>query len=215
MFTDAQRDTLKRLMRGVFLDRAKPQARNWVVTRPMELEPTRSAATAGRYRSPAVKALRARAILTATRRVAFATSGGNRWLERGNWCAVREPRRRCGSAPEQDFQRGGFSSYLGCRRNAELVSGDRRDDGNFLRAGRGEECGAERGLGRGGRWVDRRSEDYSNEAEEIHISAVKALGMLGLAQSIVRVPADSQGRMRADLLPANCRAHDRQRKQGT
>ena len=38
--------------------------------------------------------------------------------------------------------------------------------------------------------------------EEIHISAVKALGMLGLGRNrIVRVPADSQGRMRADLLP--------------
>src|SRR5579862_6332633 len=38
--------------------------------------------------------------------------------------------------------------------------------------------------------------------DEIHISAVKALGMLGLGRNrIVRVPADSQGRMRADLLP--------------
>src|SRR5580704_11366806 len=38
--------------------------------------------------------------------------------------------------------------------------------------------------------------------EEIHISAVKALGMLGLGRDrIVRVPADSQGRMRVDLLP--------------
>lgn len=38
--------------------------------------------------------------------------------------------------------------------------------------------------------------------EEIHISAVKALGMLGLGRNrIVRVPADSQGRMRADLVP--------------
>jgi glutamate/tyrosine decarboxylase-like PLP-dependent enzyme len=38
--------------------------------------------------------------------------------------------------------------------------------------------------------------------EEIHISAVKALGMLGLGRNrIVRMPVDSQGRMRADLLP--------------
>jgi glutamate/tyrosine decarboxylase-like PLP-dependent enzyme len=38
--------------------------------------------------------------------------------------------------------------------------------------------------------------------DEIHISAVKTLGMLGLGRNrIVRVPADSQGRMRADLLP--------------
>jgi glutamate/tyrosine decarboxylase-like PLP-dependent enzyme len=38
--------------------------------------------------------------------------------------------------------------------------------------------------------------------EEIHVSVVKALGMLGLGRNrIVRVPADSQGRMRADLLP--------------
>jgi len=38
--------------------------------------------------------------------------------------------------------------------------------------------------------------------EEIHISVVKALGMLGLGRNrIVRVPAESQGRMRADLLP--------------
>jgi glutamate/tyrosine decarboxylase-like PLP-dependent enzyme len=38
--------------------------------------------------------------------------------------------------------------------------------------------------------------------DEIHISAVKALGMLGLGRNrIVRVPADAQGRMRADLLP--------------
>jgi glutamate/tyrosine decarboxylase-like PLP-dependent enzyme len=38
--------------------------------------------------------------------------------------------------------------------------------------------------------------------EEIHISAVKAIGMLGLGRNrIVRVPTDSEGRMRADLLP--------------
>src|SRR6201981_2386829 len=38
--------------------------------------------------------------------------------------------------------------------------------------------------------------------DEIHISAVKALGMLGLGRNrIVRVPTDSQGRMRVDLLP--------------
>ena len=38
--------------------------------------------------------------------------------------------------------------------------------------------------------------------DEIHISAVKALGMLGLGRNrIVRVPADAQGRMRADSLP--------------
>jgi len=38
--------------------------------------------------------------------------------------------------------------------------------------------------------------------DEIHISVVKALGMLGLGRNrIVRVPTDSQGRMRADLLP--------------
>ena len=38
--------------------------------------------------------------------------------------------------------------------------------------------------------------------EEIHISVVKALGMLGLGRNrIVRVPADAQGRMCADLLP--------------
>jgi glutamate/tyrosine decarboxylase-like PLP-dependent enzyme len=38
--------------------------------------------------------------------------------------------------------------------------------------------------------------------DEIHISAVKALGMLGLGRNrIVRVPVDAQGRMRADLLP--------------
>ena len=38
--------------------------------------------------------------------------------------------------------------------------------------------------------------------DEIHISAVKALGMLGLGRNrIVRVSTDSQGRMRADLLP--------------
>jgi glutamate/tyrosine decarboxylase-like PLP-dependent enzyme len=38
--------------------------------------------------------------------------------------------------------------------------------------------------------------------DEIHISAVKALGMLGLGRNrIVRVRADAQGRLRADLLP--------------
>jgi glutamate/tyrosine decarboxylase-like PLP-dependent enzyme len=38
--------------------------------------------------------------------------------------------------------------------------------------------------------------------DEIHISAVKALGMLGLGRNrIVRVPTDAQGRMRADSLP--------------
>jgi glutamate/tyrosine decarboxylase-like PLP-dependent enzyme len=37
--------------------------------------------------------------------------------------------------------------------------------------------------------------------DEIHISAVKALGMLGLGRNrIVRVPTDAQGRMRADSL---------------
>jgi len=39
--------------------------------------------------------------------------------------------------------------------------------------------------------------------EEVHASAVKALGMLGLGRNrVVRVPADDQGRIRADRLPA-------------
>ncbi|MFK7955020.1 MAG: aspartate aminotransferase family protein [Lysobacterales bacterium] len=39
--------------------------------------------------------------------------------------------------------------------------------------------------------------------EEVHPSVLKALGMLGLGRNrIVRVPADNQGRMRADQLPA-------------
>lgn len=38
--------------------------------------------------------------------------------------------------------------------------------------------------------------------EEVHISLLKALGMLGLGQKrLVRVPVDEQGRMRADALP--------------
>jgi glutamate/tyrosine decarboxylase-like PLP-dependent enzyme len=38
--------------------------------------------------------------------------------------------------------------------------------------------------------------------EEAHPSLIKSLGMLGLGRSrVVRVPADSQGRMRADALP--------------
>lgn len=38
--------------------------------------------------------------------------------------------------------------------------------------------------------------------EEVHQSVIKALGMLGLGRKrIVRVPVDSQGRMRADALP--------------
>ena len=38
--------------------------------------------------------------------------------------------------------------------------------------------------------------------EEVHISVLKALGMLGLGRDRVeKVPVDSQGRMRADLLP--------------
>ncbi|MGA8144690.1 MAG: pyridoxal-dependent decarboxylase [Candidatus Acidiferrales bacterium] len=38
--------------------------------------------------------------------------------------------------------------------------------------------------------------------DEVHVSVVKALGMLGLGRNrIVRVPADSQGCMRPDLLP--------------
>lgn len=38
--------------------------------------------------------------------------------------------------------------------------------------------------------------------EEVHISLLKALGMLGLGQKrLVRVPVDDQGRMRADALP--------------
>ena len=39
--------------------------------------------------------------------------------------------------------------------------------------------------------------------DEIHPSATKALGMLGLGRSrVTRVPVDEQGRMRADMLPA-------------
>lgn len=38
--------------------------------------------------------------------------------------------------------------------------------------------------------------------EEVHVSLLKALAMLGLGRSrVIRVPADSQGRMRADALP--------------
>jgi glutamate/tyrosine decarboxylase-like PLP-dependent enzyme len=38
--------------------------------------------------------------------------------------------------------------------------------------------------------------------EEVHVSLTKALGLLGLGRSrVIRVPADSQGRMRADALP--------------
>lgn len=38
--------------------------------------------------------------------------------------------------------------------------------------------------------------------DEVHASLVKALGLLGLGRSrVVRVPADGQGRMRADALP--------------
>ncbi|MBL8240676.1 MAG: aspartate aminotransferase family protein [Bryobacterales bacterium] len=39
--------------------------------------------------------------------------------------------------------------------------------------------------------------------EEVHVSLLKALGMLGLGRRrVVRVPVDGQGRMRADTLPA-------------
>jgi glutamate/tyrosine decarboxylase-like PLP-dependent enzyme len=39
--------------------------------------------------------------------------------------------------------------------------------------------------------------------DEVHVSLLKALGLLGLGrQRVLRVPADSQGRMRADALPA-------------
>jgi glutamate/tyrosine decarboxylase-like PLP-dependent enzyme len=38
--------------------------------------------------------------------------------------------------------------------------------------------------------------------EEVHITVLKALGMLGLGRNrVVRVPVDAQGRMRADALP--------------
>lgn len=38
--------------------------------------------------------------------------------------------------------------------------------------------------------------------EEVHVSALKALSLLGLGRSrVITVPADSQGRMRADALP--------------
>jgi glutamate/tyrosine decarboxylase-like PLP-dependent enzyme len=38
--------------------------------------------------------------------------------------------------------------------------------------------------------------------EEVHVSALKALGMLGLGRDrVTRVPVDNQGRMRADSLP--------------
>jgi glutamate/tyrosine decarboxylase-like PLP-dependent enzyme len=40
-------------------------------------------------------------------------------------------------------------------------------------------------------------------SEEVHVSVLKALGLLGFGrQRVVRVPADRQGRMRADALPA-------------
>jgi glutamate/tyrosine decarboxylase-like PLP-dependent enzyme len=39
--------------------------------------------------------------------------------------------------------------------------------------------------------------------EEVHASVLKALGLLGLGrQRVIRVPADEQGRMRADRIPA-------------
>ncbi len=39
--------------------------------------------------------------------------------------------------------------------------------------------------------------------DEVHVSLLKALSLLGLGRSrVTRVPADGQGRMRADLLPA-------------
>lgn len=39
--------------------------------------------------------------------------------------------------------------------------------------------------------------------EEVHVSLLKALGMLGLGRRrVVRVPVDGQGRMRVDSLPA-------------
>src|SRR5713226_6168656 len=39
--------------------------------------------------------------------------------------------------------------------------------------------------------------------EEVHVSLLKALGLLGLGRDrVVRVPTDSQGRIRADLLPS-------------
>ena len=39
--------------------------------------------------------------------------------------------------------------------------------------------------------------------EEVHVSVLKALGMLGLGRDrVTKVPVDSQGRMRADSLPA-------------
>jgi glutamate/tyrosine decarboxylase-like PLP-dependent enzyme len=38
--------------------------------------------------------------------------------------------------------------------------------------------------------------------DEVHVSAMKALGLLGFGRArVVRVPADGQGRMRADALP--------------
>ncbi len=38
--------------------------------------------------------------------------------------------------------------------------------------------------------------------EEVHVSLLKALGMLGLGRErVIRVPVDDQGRMRADMLP--------------
>ena len=38
--------------------------------------------------------------------------------------------------------------------------------------------------------------------EEVHVSVLKALSMLGLGRSrVITVPADDQGRMRADALP--------------
>ena len=39
--------------------------------------------------------------------------------------------------------------------------------------------------------------------EEVHVSLLKALSLLGLGRERVeRVPVDGQGRMRADALPA-------------
>jgi glutamate/tyrosine decarboxylase-like PLP-dependent enzyme len=42
--------------------------------------------------------------------------------------------------------------------------------------------------------------------DEVHVSLLKALSMLGLGRSrVIRVPTDSQGRMKSDALPNSTR----------
>ena len=97
----------------------------------------------------------------------------------------------------------GSSSLLGLPAQTEVGFVDRRDDGELHRP----RSRAARGAARAGWDVEAQGLFGAPPitvivGDEVHVSVLKALGMLGLGRErVVRVPADGQGRMIATQLP--------------